>query len=240
MGQLRSSRAEHDAVMERYGEFPATHRAHLAIPPDDEVEARFNRLLLEPGLRMDVPPIHVCGVDQTVVFEPERAKIPDGLLPEETTVQAYVHYLSARNLNDLKEWIGIPNRSFARVRSELDPDPLRGVNIADLPVTEQIEYERLSYREKVAVADLRIGLLRGEVDGELIENPPFKAVAEDMVRRSAALPAFVGNTLYVCDGDTVKFTGFAVLKFDQVIVEGEGRLFLGPGTKLHAYQIAHK
>lgn len=225
--------------MQRYAELPPSHRSHLVLPPDDEVRTRFDRLLLDPVVRLDVPPIHVCGVDRAITFRPENTELPDGVLPAETAAEDYVHHLRARTLDDLKEWIGVPNRAFGRASSLRESDPLRGVRVADLPVAEEIDYERLAGREKAAVSALCHGLLHGEVDAKLIEHPPFKAVAEHMVRCSTALPAFVGNTLYVCDGDTVRFSGFAFLTFDHVIVEGTGRLFLGPGTKLHAYQIAH-
>jgi hypothetical protein len=49
----------------------------------------------------------------------------------------------------------------------------------------------------------------------------------------------LAQDLIVCPDQVVYLRSFAALYFNNVIVYGNGQIFFGPGTKLHAYQIKH-
>ena len=133
--------------------------------------------------------------------------------------------------------MGVPVRAFQqKPQGELLalPKPEPAV-LAKLPA--KINVSRLNPEQKVSVYQASEVLLHGPADSRVLAQPGYKQIVAAMVAGAKNVPAFLAKDLVVCDGDTVDFSGFAVLYFNNVIVQGSGQIKLGNNTKLHAYQV---
>ena len=168
---------------------------------------------------------------------------PQAKQPKLIDIVSQTRYVTPRDLETLKELAGTPQRAFARPARPARP-------IEPAPVPEHVVRGLRALPQKVSIAKLAgepraaffhtaEQLLHGPADEKVLARPGYAQVVAAMVKAAARLPVFVGPDLVVCDGDSVTFAGYGALYFNNVLVEGSGRIVLGNHTKLHAYQIKH-
>jgi hypothetical protein len=175
--------------------------------------------------------IKIVSSKQWVEFDPP---IPD---PEfKRPWDRYVHLMTPESLDDLKEWVGIPNRVIERNRAQART---REVVTHHLPAAKSFRYDSLELEQRSAVHDMAFNMLYGYVDVERAKRAPLVGVVEYMLERTKELPVLIIPDLIVCSGESVTFQNFATLFFNNVLVEGSGRITLGTFTKLNAYQVKH-
>ncbi|HEX7181044.1 MAG TPA: hypothetical protein VF756_04320 [Thermoanaerobaculia bacterium] len=159
----------------------------------------------------------------------------------------YVHPLDPVSLDDLKNWVGVPNevarkqmvRSSTAMGSGRACSMLQDVCVHHLPAARSFEFEKLEPEQRLAVRQTANNLLYGYVDEEEARRAPYAGVIEYMLERARAVPGFFAKDLIVCPGDKVNFSGFSVLHFNNILVYGDGQIFPGNNTKVHAFQIRH-
>jgi hypothetical protein len=219
---------------------------HLRIHKDQFVQpsAEFMRqksevFQIDRGRIENLAAILICGLERKTVFHPVKR-----FDPSIYEVEPYLHKLTPESLDHLKQLAGVPNEVYASLRKQSggfckDGVQLRSVRMHDLPTEGTIHFSHLRAEQRVAVKDLAFNLLMGYADPAVVQKPPYKAVVDYMVGHVVAAPVFVGKDLLVCPDETVEFSGFLAVLFDNVVVVGNGRIVLGNNTKLHAYQIKH-
>ena len=195
---------------------------------------QIDRIQVERGLY-----IFICDLERKILFHPVKR-----FDPSIYEVEPYLHYVTPKSLDHLKELAGVPNEVYANLMKQ--PGHcctvgvrLRSVRMHDLSIGETIYFSHLPAEQRVAVNDLAFNLLMGYADSDVTQKNPYKAVVGYMISRVVAIPTFVGKDLLVCPDETVEFSGFGAVYFDNVVVVGNGRIRLGNHTKLHAYQIKH-
>lgn len=217
------------------------HKDQFVQPTPEFVKEKSEVFQIDRGSIEKRPAIFMCppSVPHKVVFHPTKR-----FDPSIYEVEPYLHQVSPKSLNHLKQLAGVPNE--VHVHSQKQSGGccshglrLRAVQMHHLPTEETIHFNRLSAEQRAAVQDLSFNLLMGYADSTVAEKPPYKAIVDYVIGRVVALPVFVGKDLLVCPDQTVEFSGFAAVYFDNVVVVGNGRILLGNHTKLHAYQIKH-
>ncbi|HEX8600425.1 MAG TPA: hypothetical protein VF952_18150 [Chloroflexia bacterium] len=203
------------------------HKKHLVEVPREVNIARLQRFRLRDDIFSTTPPL-IC--------------ILDDIIADFVRYKVHIHPLDPVSIFDLKDWVGVPNEVALKQQRSLELRSTREqqVPMHRLPARKRFDFEKLDQEERVAVRQMAENLLLGYVDEERIKRPPYSGVVEYMLERARGnLKAFVAPDLIVCPGDTVSFTGFSTLIFNNVIVYGNGRIRLGNNTKLHAYHIKH-
>jgi hypothetical protein len=220
----------------RHDESLRNYREHFVEPPPEFVRKRLQTFDAEPAMISELLAIIICGVDRWVKVHP-KFKFD----PSIYEIDPYVRYVNVRSLDHLKALAGVPNEVHEYARKyygECVCATKREVAWQHLP-PPGFRFDRLDSAERTAVHDLSFNLLHGHADEAMVSKPPYKSIADYLLQRAKVLPTFVGNDLLVCPDQTVQFSGFAAVYFNNVVVVGNGRIFLGAHTKLHAYQIKH-
>ncbi len=216
------------------------YAAHFIDPPHEFIRAKADIFQIERGTIDLRPPIFLCATaGRWTRFHPQKRF--DRAAYEAT---GYVHYVATKDLDHLKALAGVPSDVYRALGGHGDGSGrcgfrARPVEMHHLPAEGAIQLNTLSPAQRTAVRDLSLNLLLGPVDAKRAAEAPFKAVVDSMLGRVARLPTFVGKDLFVCPDETVEFIGFGAVYFDNVVVVDNGRMLLGAGTKLHAYQIKH-
>ena len=181
---------------------------------------------------------------------PKKVALPiiciDGLIRPIREYAQWVHPLEPVSLDDLKNWVGIPNavarKAFERPSALRGGNhacsPLREVCMTDLPL-KKFRFERLEPRQQQAVQQLATNMLYGYVDEAEAKEPHVAAVISNMLERAKGIKAFVAPDLIVCPDDHVTFQGFSTLIFNNILVYGSGQVSPGHFTKVDAVQIRH-
>lgn len=182
--------------------------------------------------------IFACGLRSRLRFHPIKR-----FDPTIYEVEPFIHRLTPKSLDHLKHLVGIPNEVYAGLQKRSggcgDGVRLRTAEMHHLGSDKTITFNRLTTEQRVAVRDLSFNLLMGFAEVELTRKAPYASVVDYMLGRVINLPTFVGKDLLVCPDETVEFSGFAAIYFDNVVVVGNGKIILGDSAKLHAYQIKH-
>lgn len=212
------------------------YAAHFVNPPADFVKEKAAIFQIERGTIDLRPPLYLClTAGRWTRFHAQK-----DFAQASYHASDYLHYVTPTDLDHLKAIAGVPNAVHQREPGRYRHDCGKWrVEMHHLPPETTIHLNKLSPPQRDAVRDLSLNLLFGPVDPARASEPPYKAVIESMLTRAAKLPTFVGKNLYVCPDETVEFIGFAAVYFDNVVVHGNGRILLGAGTKLHAYQVKH-
>src|SRR5215217_6606018 len=161
------------------------YREHLVDPPAEAIREKLAIFGLEPATLDPLLALAICDIGRITLRPPKQVD------PSIVEIEPYVHFLTPRTLDDLKEWGGMPNRilSHASKCSVL----LRDVRMHNLPAEQRIRFERLESEQRIAVRDLGFNLLYGYAAAEMISRPPYKAVVDHMLERARRFPVFVGK-----------------------------------------------
>mgnify|MGYP001217497728 CR=1 FL=1 len=234
--------------MERASASYKAHAGHFMKADPDWKRAQIGHLQVSESLFERLRWLAICGNDRTIRLDRVRRVAPP--IPD---FDSHLVDVEVSSLAQLKALAGVPmpgrparsadgsatgksssaGRGSCGCRSAVTSRP---VALHAVP-TERFQYEKLREDQREAVNNLAFNLLYGEVDDGVVARGPYAAVAEWVLERVKRLPVFVGTDLLVCPDEHVVFSGFATVTFDNVVVVGNGRITLGPSTKLFAYQI---
>jgi len=209
---------------------PAKFARHLAQPPTEFLEQKLPLLRTTQQELTELSPLIVCALRRVAQVHPKYAK------PKLIDIVSHTRIVTPRDLGELKELMGSPFHAFEqRPAGDLALPVLEPRALAKLP--EKITISRLKLEDKTTFFEASHALLHGPVDSRVLGRPGYKQTVAAMLQAAKNLPVLVAPDLVVCDGDAVDFSGYAALYFNNVIVEGSGRIILGNNTKLHAYQV---
>lgn len=244
--------SRHDGFMismERAAASYKAHASHFMKPGREWKLAQVGHLQIDEALFERLKWLAICGNDRTIRLDRMRRVSPP--IPD---FDDYLVDVKVTSLAQLKALAGVPaprrdeKVAAGKVSAEREPKSARGVcgcrtSVNTRPValhavpTERFQYDKLRDEQREAVNNLAFNMLYGDVDDAVVSRAPYAAVAEWVLGRVASLPTFVGTDLLVCPDEHVVFSGFATVTFDNVVVVGNGRITLGPSTKLFAHQI---
>lgn len=214
------------------------HKDIFVQPTPEFLRTKLEIFQIDRTKIVGLPPVIVCGLERKLKFHPTK-KFDPGIYE----VGPFVHRVTPKSLDHLKQLSGVPNDVYVAMRKRNlgcgEGPRLRPVDMRYLPADKAIHFDRLSAEQRIAVRDLSFNLLMGYADPGATRKQPYAAVVEYMLKRVVEVPTFVGKDLLVCPDETVEFSGFAAVYFDNVIAVGNGKIVLGDSTKLHAYQIKH-
>lgn len=204
------------------------HRKLLAVVPPEIQKVRLSKL----------------GLSAEVMTRPWVVCPPQALSPRSKLARPYVHPLEPRSLEDLKQWVGIPN-AVAELRARSSPlHPCGGgwgrgedVCIHHLPRTKSFDFAKLDRPQRAAVHQVAQNLLFGLVDKEEAKRPPIVGVVEYLLERARGWHALVIPDLVICPGQRVELSGFPAAVFNNILIYGDGELVLRGQVKVHAFQI---
>jgi len=240
MRDMKIYRSSLEAGFDRMETEFRKHEQYLVDPPTEFVKAKAEVFQVAPDVIDAALPIFYCGHPELPVLDlnPKKKYGP----PTVIDPVAYTHAVAVKSLDHLKNLVGVPG-STQRARAKLNVaqrlPACTQIELRDLPATKCIELDSLDARQRLAVHRLGAALLHGPVDDAALELQPYAAVVRYLLARASALPTFVGSDLIVCPHHTVRFTQYAAVYFNNVIVYAGGKIHLGNNTKLHAYQIRH-
>lgn len=219
---------------------PSKYRKHFKKFPEDEVARRVASFGVDSSTLNRLDPVVICGLEKAGRYVTVGRSRP---------WDPYINYLTPRTLDDLKEWVGVPNSvaqysdpvSFIRDGYEAAARTIDGekVGLHHLPTARSFTFDRLHGSQRTAVRHVAQRLLYGVTEPDAVGRPPLAAVVKYMLGAAQRLPAFMAPDLLVCPDHTVSFPNFAVLYFNNVVVVGSGQIVLGRQAKLHALQITH-
>ena len=213
---------------------PDKFTSHLLQPPPDYLEQKLPMLKTTQAQVNALDPLIICGLRGIATVHPTVTK------PKLIDIVSHTIQVTPASLEELKELVGVPTRAFAR-RVQPAGAPTRLLHavtpkmVASLP--EKITVSKLQLEQRTSFFQVAENLLHGPTDEKTLDQPGYRQAVAAMLRASARIPVFVAPDLVVCDGDAVDFTGYAAMYFNNVIVQGSGRIILGHNTKLHAFQI---
>lgn len=216
--------------MKEEKDFLRDHRAHLLSPEPEWLQDKLKMFEMRPEELKPLAPI--CNVLKGPVYLDPVRKFD----PHVGELDRYIRTVTPKDIDDLKELAGVPNRVFEK---EKPYNRLRCVQMHHLPARKTVRLRELDLNERIAVRDMAHNLLYGYVDKRKMSKVPYKAVIEFMLERAQLLNVFVADTLIVCPNEIVEFRNFAAVYITNVIVYGSGTIRLGNNTKLHSYQIKH-
>ena len=235
-----ASAADAPDIARRQADNLKQYKAHFVDPPAEFAREKAEIFQIERATIEKRRPMFICATaGRWTRYHPIKR-----FDPTIYQVSDYLHRITPKDLDHLKALAGVPNEVHRAIRERESTGCGPGfrqwpVEMMHLPSEGAIHYNRLSWEQRVAVHDLSLNLLLGPVDAKRALEAPYKAVIDSMLGQVVDLPTFVGKDLLVCPDETVEFTGFGAVHFDNVVVLGNGRILLGGGTKLHAYQIKH-
>jgi hypothetical protein len=215
----------------------AKYKKHFLKPPPEALAKRLEIFGVSARDFEKAPQITICGIRETIVLHPKKQFDPHIVEGDPSPVR-FIHEVTPKSLEQLKELVGVPNRVLEK-QLHKPTGPLRRVPMQHLPGGEKFEFAKLKPQQKRAVHDAAFNILYGHVDMEAAQRPPYRAITAYMLQRAAKIPTLVLKDLLVCPDQTVQFQAFGALYFNNVVVVGNGRIFLGDNTKLHAYQVTH-
>jgi len=224
--------------VEKDNDFPREHRKHMLKPKIEWLRKKLKPFNVKPDELKLLPPI--CDVLKGPIFLDTVKKFD----PHIGELARYVRTVKPKNLETLKELVGVPNRVYERKRevqtSLCHPHPrFPRVQIHDLPSAEFKGLNQLEQQERRAVLDMAHQLLYGYADEKQLAAAPYKWILQFILERAKLLNAFVADCLIVCPNEVVDFRDFAAIYITNVIVYGSGTIRLGNNVKLHSYQIKH-
>lgn len=216
------------------------YKDDLEEPPDDFLRERLELFGFEPGKFADVPSIVIEKQRKPVSINPREGFDPKRL----GDVKRHSTVVEPDDLLALKELSGVPQRVFDNQQDRPKwesprPAALRRRHdaiVAKLP--QRVSVAKLSDERKEAVFAVAFDLLHGPVSDRMISREGYDKVVKVMLGLSK-LTAFLSPDLVVADGQTVTFSNYAALYFNNVVVYGSGGIRLGHNTKLHAFSIKH-
>ncbi|MCX6829785.1 MAG: hypothetical protein NT002_10975 [candidate division Zixibacteria bacterium] len=216
--------------MKEQKDFLHEHRKHLLSPKPEWLQDKLKIFGMKPTELKPLNPI--CNVIKGPVYLDPIRKFD----PHVGELDRYIRTISPKNIDELKELAGVPNRVFDK---EKPCYRLPCVQMHHLPTRNIESLKELEPDERIAVKDMAHNLLFGYVDKKIVSKIPYKGVIEYMLERAKRLNTFVADTLIVCPNEVVIFRNFAAVYITNIIVYGSGCIRLGNNTKLHSYQIKH-
>jgi hypothetical protein len=224
---------QHPRQQGNFGGDIERHRKHLAQVPPDVVKRRTEEFRLKPDAFSTLPLICVLGK----------------IRPRSPFLQ-WVHPMDPVTINDLKNWVGVPNtiakremhsgkldaRAFSRCGCG---GPKESTTMHLLPRKREFDFEKLEPEQRIAVRQMARQLLFGYVDMDAVKQPPLAGVVSYMLLRAARAPFLIVPDLIVCPDHVVTIEGFPAAVFNNILIYGNGEIALGNDMKLHAHQITH-
>lgn len=210
------------------------HSEHLLRPSDEDLQRHLTPFAIEREAFTALGSFVICDFKEPILISsriPFDPSIYEGAAP-------IVHYVTPKSLDQLKELTGVSNRVFEQNPQHCGPS-LCDVGTQLLGGQGSRSFGRLERERQTALLNAGQALLYGRADADVIKRPPYDALVKQMVKRAVRLPTLLAQNLIVCPDQVVHLQSFASLYFNNVIVYGNGQIFFGPGTKLHAYQIQH-
>ncbi len=212
----------------------AKHRRYLLEPPEAFVKEKLALFGLSPSALDDLPPLVVAGRRGVVTIH-SRA----GAKPKVVDVKRHTRTVKPKSLDHLKELVGVPNRAFRdrKARSGVRLQQVDMHAVTKLP--RSVSFAKLSGEHSDAAVAVAHNLLYGPTDATLLARPGYTAISKAALAAASKLTVFLAPDLVVAAGQTVSFSAYGVLYFNNVLVYGNGTIRLGANTKLHAYQVRH-
>jgi hypothetical protein len=223
-------RKKAEGSMKQRRDILSEHRKHMLTPKPEWLRDKLKMFKMKTAELKPLPPI--CNVPTGSVYLNPEMKFE----PHVGELSRYIRTITPRNIFELKELVGIPNRVFEKNKPRIG---LRKVQKHHLPVEKVRAFKELQADERIAVRDAAHNLLYGYVDNKTISKPPFTSVVEFMLERARFLASFITDSLIVCPNEIVHFNNFAVVYITNVVVYGSGTIRLGNNCKLHSYHIKH-
>ncbi len=219
------------------------HKNDLVQPPAAYIEAKSAVFGIKIADAIgNVLPIFICAAETRPIHLDPRKVYGPPTLDDPIDIPKYTHQVKAASIDQLKQLVGVPadaTQLTTKMRVASHASERWPVRTMDLPAVERFDFGKLARSERVAVHNMGLQILHGQIDAETIARPPYSAVADYLIERAKALPVFIGNDLVVCPGHSVSFSGYAAVYFNNVVVVGDGKIHLDNFTKLHSYQIRH-
>jgi hypothetical protein len=209
------------------------HRDVLMEPPEAWLKEKLALFGVAPSALAKLPSLVISGQRK-----PVGVSAREGFsVASYGDVKRHSAPIKVKTLDHLKEVAGVPNRAFA---TNDQTGPVISVNekaLAKLP--RGATFGKLKPEQQAAVWQAARALLYRPADDQLLARPGYELVANMALQLAGRLRLFLAPDLVVTDGQVVRFDGFGVLYFNNVVVYGSGSIDPGANTKLHAYSIAH-
>ena len=224
-------RKQEGKMSDEWPDYLREHSKYLVKVDPEKLQAKLGLFGLQPA---DLHPMPlICNLKEIgpIILTPKKR-----FDPHVGEMDRYVHTITPRSIQELKELVGVPNRVMEK---NVSYALRREVSLYQLPSQDEMSFESLEAERRTAVFDMAHNLVYGYADEERMSKPPLSGIVKFVLERSQELPLFVAQDLIVCPDETIEFNNFAALYFNNVVVYGSGRIKLGNNTKLHAVQVTH-
>jgi hypothetical protein len=209
------------------------HRDVLMEPPEAWLKEKLSLFGVSPSKLAKLPSLVVSGQRK-----PVGVSARDGFsVASYGDLKRHSAPIKIRSLDHLKEVAGVPNRAFAKTDQTGPAIAVDEQALAKLP--RGATFAKLKPEQQMAVWQAARALMYRPADDQVLARPGYELVANMALQLARRLRLFLAPDLVVTDGQSVRFDGFGVLYFNNVIVYGSGSIDPGANTKLHAYSIAH-
>lgn len=206
------------------------HKKHLAEVSQDIVKRKMEFFKLK-NIELKALPI-ICT---SFVVKPPFKEYKE-----------WLHPLEPVSLDDLKNWVGVPNLAAKNLLKERRVICSEGklwagasqITPRALPSKENWDFKKLDNEERVAVQQMSKSLLYGYVEPESQKAPSVKGVVKYMLEAAKnRLKIFMAKDLVICPDEVVEFQSVPALYFNNILIYGNGKLKTNGKTTIHAVQI---